>query len=392
MFVGDGEVIATYMSGPDREPMQALRPFGDDSALTKVLRDRVTLAFDDQSNIPDEGFGQSIEAARLVGIRSSVFAPMSSDGPPVGVAAFRLTVDPFTDEEIELLQTFAVQAGNAVTNARLLADIDQRNAELAEALELQTASAEVLRLIGEHPGERDAVLQGILRKAAELCGGEAGSITLVEGDDHRFVASYGPAMEPYLGTLMESTEGRRAEQFGSLDDRVFSVDDFMSVADGWTTYFSDMARTGNVRSYAFAPLTTGDQLVGRLHMFRHEVRPFSASELERLGSFAAQASLAIGNAQLFNDLDRGARTAAGDDRRSRSGEHGTVRHPARLRPDRRTRRPPVRPHRHPDHDSRSGGAECRGRCRLGRTRPPGPRPQLGDHRHHLDDRHGVLHG
>ncbi len=117
-----------------------------------MLRDRITLAFDDQSNIQQPGFAQSIEAAQLFGIRSSVFAPMRSEGPPVGVAAFRLAVDPFTADEIDLLESFAAQAGNAVTNARLLADIEQRNAELAEALELQTATAEVLRLIGEHPG------------------------------------------------------------------------------------------------------------------------------------------------------------------------------------------------------------------------------------------------
>ncbi len=304
VFVSDGEVVATYMSGPEREPTRGHRPFGDDSALTKVLRDRVTLAFDDQSNIPDQGFGQSIEAARLLGIRSSAFAPMRSEGPPVGVAAFRLAVEPFTTDEIELLETFAVQAGNAVTNARLLADIEQRNAELAEALELQTATAEVLRLIGEHPGDLETVLQGVLTKAAELCGGEAGSITVSEGPDTvRYAASYGPAMEPYIGTTVQTTELDRSI-FTVRVDGVNHVDDFAAAVAGTSPYFEELTRVADVRSYAVASLTSGGMPIGGLHMYRHEVRPFSDAEQNRLASFAAQASLAIANAKLFNDLDQ----------------------------------------------------------------------------------------
>ncbi len=305
VFVGEGEVVATYMGGPDREPTRGERPFGDDSALTKVLRNRVTLAFDDQSSIFEPGFAQSIEAAQHFGIRSSVFAPMRSEGPPVGVAAFRLTIDPFTADEIELLETFAAQAGNAVTNARLLADIEQRNAELAEALELQTATAEVLRLIGEHPGERDAVLQGILTKAAELTGGEAGSITLTEADGTlHYVASYGPAMEPYIGTSSPAGATAALRTLVAIrDDGTIHTDDFAELVRGHGDFLDELAHTGDVRSYAAAPLTRGTETAGHLHMYRHEVRAFSEQELSRLASFAAQASLAIGNAQLFNDLD-----------------------------------------------------------------------------------------
>ena len=80
VFHGDGDVIRMYGKGPDLEPSFRNQPFGDDSALTKVLRERVTLAFDDQSNITDPGLAQSRDAARAFGIGSSVFAPLRSGG------------------------------------------------------------------------------------------------------------------------------------------------------------------------------------------------------------------------------------------------------------------------------------------------------------------------
>ncbi len=468
VFVGDGDVIALYGNGPLRQPRRGERPFGDDSALTKVLRERVPLAFDDQSSIADPAYAQSVEAAKAAGVRSSVFVPLTSDGPPVGVFVFRSTIDPFTPDEIELLETFASQAGNAVSNARLLADIEERNAELSEALALQTAMSEVLRLISthpgdldtvlagvlawavelcdgqngninqvvgdstvmiathgcppeflgftfptpeayaesrtehaaffirdwqefeleapigpmiadmglrssvsapliregiafgdievgrfevrpfderdarvlqafadqaviaignaglfndleealalqtatsevlalisEHPGDLDTVLEGILAKAAELCGGEAGSIMMNEIDGRRYVASHGPAMEPYIGTAIGPDTAVPRDLLDAGPAGVSHTADMMAIADGYP-YFEELARVARVRSYARATLTLEGVSIGGLHMYRHEVRPFDDAELKALGSFAEQASLAIANANLFNDLD-----------------------------------------------------------------------------------------
>ena len=467
VFHGDGDVIRMYAKGPDLEPSFRNQPFGDDSALTKVLRERVTLTFDDQSNITDSGLAQSRDAARAFGIGSSVFAPLRSEGPPVGVAAFRLTVDPFTPDEIELLESFAAQAGNAVTNARLVADIEARNAELAEALalqtatseilelisanpgdltvvlhgvlaraialigadqgvvmlqhgdlvrvevgvgssgasvgtettladaagvtifdeptffedrttealddrraeffrsfnvrssasvplkidgewigqinmsrtevrpfdekqaailqtfadqaaiairnaglfndleealQLQTATSEVLALISENPGDLTTVLEGILENAARLCGGEAGSITMTEGDTTRYVASHGPAMAPYIGTSIGADVRVPRELFTVGASGVPQLEDMQQVGPDWP-YFHELARVARVRSYAAARLTLDGESLGGLHMYRHEVRPFDDAELKTLASFAKQASLAIANANLFNDLD-----------------------------------------------------------------------------------------
>ncbi len=91
---------------------------------------------------------------------------MLRDGQALGVDRL-LPVAPggYTDDEIELLQAFSNQAAIAVDNARLLREIEQRNPELSESLELQTATSQILQLISDNPGNLDAVFQGIANEA-----------------------------------------------------------------------------------------------------------------------------------------------------------------------------------------------------------------------------------
>ncbi len=159
-----------------------------------------------------------------------------------------------------------------------------------------SATTETLRLISAHPGDLTKVLHGILAKAAELCGGEAGSITMGEGGAIRYVASHGPAMEPYVGTAAPVV-AESHEVFSGA----FHTDDFAAMAKG-DPYFEQVATVGRVRSYAFVQLIHEGANVGALHMYRHEVRPFTEDELTALATFGEQASLAVANARLFKDL------------------------------------------------------------------------------------------
>ena len=297
VFMQAGDSIVVHSHGPGAKgPRTRVRPGTEQSGLVQVLRGQPVLRFDDQSTVTDPEFAQSAEAARMFGFKSAVQVRLPSGKVPLGIGVHRTRIEPFTDADVEILQHFAAQAANALVSAQQRNDAEQRNLEMAEALELQTATSEVLRLISTHPGDLPTVLQGILRKAAQLCGGEAGSITMSEGDEIRYVASYGPAMEPYIGTTVR-TGILPTEAFAVSPDGVRHIDDFVTIAAG-SAYFEELAATARVRSYAVAQLTGG-----ALHMYRHEVRPFGAAELSRLASFAAQASLAIGNARLFNDLD-----------------------------------------------------------------------------------------
>ena len=163
-----------------------------------------------------------------------------------------------------------------------------------------SATTETLRLISAHPGDLRAVFHGILAKAAELCGGEAGSITLNEGGSIRYMASHGPAMEPYVGTTAPAVSAD-ASLFALSPAGVWCTDDFAEATKG-TAYFEEVATVARVRSYAAVPLTHDGATVGALHMYRHEVRPFTEDELAALATFGEQASLAVANARLFKDL------------------------------------------------------------------------------------------
>jgi GAF domain-containing protein len=154
VFVSEGDEIGFYaqFSSPDvkLERRRWPRPNVRTSSLAEVLRDRSVVRFDDQSTLGDD-YAQSRDAANRVGIKSSAYVPVPAGGAAVGVCVFRDVVDPFTDDDVALLQSFAAQAATAVENAR-------RQQELRDALELQTATTEVLRLISTTPGDLDTVL------------------------------------------------------------------------------------------------------------------------------------------------------------------------------------------------------------------------------------------
>ncbi len=132
-------------------------------------------------------------------MQSGVVLPLMRHGEAIGALAFSWAIGgAYTEAEVGLLQVFANQAAIAVDNARLLNDIEARNTDLAESLELQTATSEVLRLISAHPGDLDTVLAGILAKAAELCDADAGVVMVRHGDLVRCEAALGPFAEMAL--------------------------------------------------------------------------------------------------------------------------------------------------------------------------------------------------
>jgi hypothetical protein len=99
-------------------------------------------------------------------------------------------VKPFTDKQIELVTTFADQAVIAIENARLFDEVQARTREVSEALEQQTATSEVLKVISSSPGELEPVFQAMLQSAVQLCGATFGNLWLREGDAFRRAQGY----------------------------------------------------------------------------------------------------------------------------------------------------------------------------------------------------------
>src|SRR5262249_44796605 len=136
--------------------------------------------------------------AETTGFRSVVAVPMLLDGNPIGtisVAGAKPAM--FSERQIAMLQTFADQAVIAIENTRLFNELEERNKAVTEALEQQTATSEILRVISRSPTDLQPVFDAVAASAARLCEATDAHITLVKGDSLRLVCKYGstPAMD-----------------------------------------------------------------------------------------------------------------------------------------------------------------------------------------------------
>ena len=290
--VGDYRLAATFGCKPewtDHLSQYSAKP-DRGSIFGRTIVDGRTVHFPDVLADPDF---QRQSAQNLMGFRAALGVPLVRDGQTFGVISLlRFAVGPFSDKQIELVETFADQAVIAIENVRLLT-------EQREALERQTATAEVLQVINSSPGDLAPVFETILEKAHSLCAVVVGTLLLYDGEKFLAVAVRG-FPEAFAARLRQGfVPGPKLPHSRLLEGARFA-----QVTD-WAEIDDPLARASldaGVRTTLLIPLRREGALLGYIAASRAEVRPFTEKEIALLESFAAQAVIAMENARLLGEL------------------------------------------------------------------------------------------
>src|SRR5215469_1595786 len=251
-------------------------------------------------------FPEGSAIARKLGHRTVLVVPMLREGVPVGtIGVRRAEVRPFSDRQIALLQTFADQAVIAIENVRLFTELGERNRDLTEALEQQTATSEILRVISQSQTDVQPVFDTIARSSVQLCDGVYSGVYQLDGDQIRMVANHGMRAE-VLEEFRRVYPRRLSDATGPVG---------RAIRDGATLHIPDVRedptlpeytrRISNVLGYRTqlaVPMMRQGACIGAISIVRPEVRPFSESIIALIQTFADQAVIAIENSRLLTEL------------------------------------------------------------------------------------------
>ena len=242
-----------------------------------------------------------VAAVDLGGCRTQVSVPLLKKNDFIGaITLWRDEVRPFDDKQIALVQNFAAQAVIAIENARLLNELRQRTDDLQEALEQQTATTEVLKVISNSPADLQPVFQAMLENGVRACGAKFGVLFRFESGMFHPTAML-DVPPAFAEVLMR--QGAFPPQPGQLFGRLCESKSVIQIEDRATeSHDSPSARYGGARSAIAVPMLKADELVGAFFIYRTEVQPFTNKQIELVQNFAAQAVIAIENTRLLNEL------------------------------------------------------------------------------------------
>ena len=236
-------------------------------------------------------------------VRTILAVPLLREGTAIGaLIVTRKAVEPFSEKQVELVATFADQAGIAIENVRLFDEVQARTRELSEALERQTATSEVLAVISSSRGTLEPVFDAMLTNAIRICEAKFGNFLLYENGGFRHVMLHGAP--PAYAEAMQKDPVLYPKSGHNLD-RVAKTKRLVHVPDLMGQPPETMGRLGplaGARTLLVVPMLKDDELIGAFGIYRQEVRPFSDKQIELATNFAAQAVIAIENARLLNEL------------------------------------------------------------------------------------------
>jgi GAF domain-containing protein len=240
---------------------------------------------------------------RARGWRSAAVVPMLRHGEALGsIGVSRREAGGFAADEIGLLQTFADQAVIAIENARLLTELQQRNRDVTEALEQQTATSEILKVIASSPTDLQPVFDTIVRSASRLCAADFSGAHLLDGDRITLEAHYNarPVVAEAIQRIFPMPLGRATAEGRAILSRVpVHITDVQADPE----FTPQVSALEGHRTVVAVPMLREGIPIGAVVAWRREVRPFTDQQIEILQTFANQAVIAIENVRLFKELE-----------------------------------------------------------------------------------------
>ncbi len=305
IFIQKGDVLVASAFHSNVNP--ALREYlatttwrlDGDTQPARAAREGRVVHVPDLAKLEDE---TTQEVRKRAAFGAGLWVPLIGERQTIGV--FGVPRDEpvaFTDREIEIVKTFADQAVIAIENARLFEEVQARTRDLTEALQQQTATADVLKVISRSAFDLNLATTAILETAAKLCRAPLATLHLRDGDACRLDTQFG-LPEAFL---REARETPIPVRYPLHSRRAARAGDVAHFTDAWTDpdyLYKASARLGGYRAIIVVPLMRDDELVGIFSLGRPEPEPFTESQIKLVQSFADQAAIAVENSRLFNEV------------------------------------------------------------------------------------------
>jgi signal transduction histidine kinase len=304
VFRFDGDLlhyVASHNTGPGYvELLQMKYPMRPDISQVsgRVILSKSIVRLEDARADPnyDQQFPTAMGWRRMLGL------PMLREGKPLGVIVVGWAESgPVPKEQEELLRTFTEQAVIAVENVRLFQELQARNRELTEALEQQTATAEILRVISSSPTDALPVFETIVRNAVALCGSLFANVFRFDGELLHYVTSHNAG--PAYAELVQSKYPMRPD-LSQVSGRVLLSKSVVQLEDARADpdYDQKFTVTTGWRRLLGIPMLREGNAIGVITVGWAEAGPVPKATEELLKTFADQAVIAIENVRLFDEI------------------------------------------------------------------------------------------